>query len=93
MNKLPVPLSFDWNEGNREKNWESHKVHFRECEQVFFDEGVKFFRDEEHSQTEERFLAYGQTQEGRKLVIVFMIRDSRIRVISARDQNRKERKI
>ncbi len=93
MSDLPIPLSFEWDEGNQEKNWKLHKVHFRECEQIFFDEEVKFFQDEKHSQTEDRFLAYGQTEAGRKLIVVFTIRNSKIRVISARDQNRKERKI
>lgn len=91
--KLPKPIGFEWDRGNKEKNWLEHKVKFTECEQVFFDEEVEFFRDPGHSEIEERFLAYGETGEGRKLTVVFTVRKQKIRVISARDQSKKERKI
>ena len=35
----------------------------------------------------------GHTDPGRRLFIVFTVRNNRIRVISARDMSRKERKI
>lgn len=91
--KLPVPISFDWDEGNHEKNWKKHGVDLKECEQVFFDSQIKFFEDPEHSTTENRFLAYGQTEKERKLVLVFTIRRQKIRIISARDQSKKERSV
>jgi hypothetical protein len=49
--------------------------------------------DEKHSQQEARFYALGQTDAGKHLFVVFAIRDDLIRVISARDMNRKERKV
>lgn len=91
--KLPVPLFFDWDEGNLEKNWKTHEVHFQECEQVFSNEPIKVFQDKSHSKIEERFLAYGQTNSKRKLAVVFTVRQEKIRVISARDQNKKERRL
>jgi uncharacterized DUF497 family protein len=39
------------------------------------------------------FIALGQTDAGRSLFVVFTIRDTLIRVISARDMNRKEREV
>ncbi|MGA2229208.1 MAG: BrnT family toxin [Syntrophobacteraceae bacterium] len=49
--------------------------------------------DQEHSHDEPRYYALGQTDKGRKLFVVFTIRDSLIRVISARNMNRAERRI
>ena len=31
-------VGFDWDEGNKQKNWEKHQVDFRECEEVFFNQ-------------------------------------------------------
>lgn len=87
------PLEFDWNEANKDKNWEKHKVDFRECEEVFSNEQLKTFYDIKHSQEENRFIALGITGKGRRLYVVFMIRDRKIRVVSARDMSRKERRL
>lgn len=89
--KMPVPLSFDWNEGNQEKNWKKHKVGYKEAEEIFLNKTLKTFPDPKHSQAEQRYLALGATNQGRKLTIIFLIRNEKIRIISARDQSRKER--
>ncbi|PJC29162.1 hypothetical protein CO053_00820 [Candidatus Shapirobacteria bacterium CG_4_9_14_0_2_um_filter_40_11] len=91
--KLPVPLSFDWNKGNLDKNWLKHKVSLKEAEEIFFNRPLKIFEDEKHSQKEERLLAYGITNRRRQLMIVFTLRGEKIRIISARNQNKKERRI
>ena len=41
---------------------------------------------------EPRYFALGQTDESRRLLVVFTIRELLIRVISARDMNKNERK-
>ena len=84
---------FQWDEGNLLKNWEKHRVSAVECEQVFFNNPLIAVRDEQHSDSESRFYLLGQTDTGRKLFVVFTTRDNLIRVISARDMSRKERKI
>lgn len=89
---LPGIFSFDWNEGNSTKSQLRHQVLPVESEQVFFDDPVYFY-DEKHSQKEDRYFAYGLTDQKRKLCVVFTIRENRIRVISSRNQNKKERKI
>jgi uncharacterized DUF497 family protein len=48
--------------------------------------------DPKHSLAEKRWAAFGKTDSGRLLVVVFTQRGSLIRVISARDMNSKERK-
>jgi uncharacterized protein len=84
---------FEWDEGNLTKNWEKHQVLALECEQIFFNRPLIALRDARHSESELRFYALGQTDSGRRLFIVFTARSEHIRVISARDMSRKERKI
>lgn len=93
MRELAECKGFQWDEGNAEKNWIKHKVSRLECEQPFFNEPFIVARDERHSQAENRYYALGQTNAGRLLFIVFTIRGDWIRVISARDMSRKERRV
>jgi len=83
---------FAWDEANVTKNWERHQVTHIECEEVFFNNPLVIRPDETHSQEEDRFIALGRTELDRKLFIVFTIRAQKLRVISARDMNKKERK-
>ncbi len=83
---------FDWDAGNITKIWEKHQVSATECEQLFFNEPLVAAPDEKHSDREERFYLLGHTDAGRLLFAVFTIRKKLIRIISARDMNRKERK-
>ena len=87
-------IGFDWNEGNRRKNFDSHAVADFEAEEIFLDPRVTIAPDLEHSQQEPRWVAYGTTIEGRALTIVFTLRAERtlIRIVSARDMSRKKRK-
>ncbi len=92
---MPVNFSaqgFDWDEHNVNKNWRKHGVRFTECEDVFFDERLIVLPDIVHSGKEVRHLALGQTREGRLLFIAFTLRADKIRVISARDMTKKEKK-
>lgn len=84
---------FEWDEGNLLKNWNSHRVSASECEQVFFNRPLVTGPDEAHSATEARRYALGVTDAGRCLFVVFTIRGRKIRVISARDMSRQERKV
>ena len=59
----------------------------------FFNRPLIAAPDEVHSSTEPRFYALGQTDASRSLFIAFTIRGRLIRVVSARDMNRRERKV
>ena len=83
---------FQWDEGNKNKNLIKHQVKNWECEQVFFNEPLLILDDPKHSLNEKRWTAFGMTDIGRYLVIIFIKRDKLLRVISARDMNRKERR-
>lgn len=84
---------FEWDSGNDIKNESSHQVSCEEAEQVFFNRPLFLQDDVKHSLKEARYHAFGCTNEGRKLAITFTIRGKKIRVISARDMHRKERKL
>ncbi len=84
---------FQWGAANAGKIWERHQVAPTECEEVFFNHPLVVGEDEEHSAAERRLYALGQTDAARLLFVVFMIRGRLIRVISARDMSRKERKV
>jgi uncharacterized DUF497 family protein len=84
---------FDWDAANTTKIWERHQVTPTESEEVFFNSPMIVGADERHSASEERLYGLGQTDAGRLLFIVFTIRGRLIRVISARDMSRKERKV
>lgn len=84
---------FEWDEGNLEKNRISHKVTAAECEQVFFNLPLVVAEDVTHSQKESRLYALGQTDAGRLLFLIFTMRRKLIRVISARNMSRKERRV
>lgn len=93
MNRLPKPLSFQWDKGNIDKNLKKHKVTNKEAEEAVFDKSFKVFKDLRHSQKEDRFVVLGATNKKRKLYINFTIREQKIRIISVRDQSKKERKL
>lgn len=96
MTEFPEELAactgFEWDAGNIEKNREGHDVSAGECEQVFFQRPLRIAPDPSHSQDEPRYAALGQTASGRPLTIVFTIRGTLVRVISARDMSRRERR-
>jgi hypothetical protein len=83
---------FQWDEGNINKNLVEHQVEDWESEQVFFNEPVLVLDDPKHSLVEKRWAAFGRTDAGRILVVIFTKRGNLLRVISARDMNRKEMK-
>jgi len=93
MKSFPESKSFDWDQGNINKNWDKHRVHHLECEEIFFNEPIVTKVEKRGVCQEERVSALGVTNEGRFLFVVFAIRRGRIRVVSARDANKKERKI
>lgn len=91
MEVLPTPIEFEWDKGNIDKNLIKHGITDGECEEPFLDPGRKIFRDRIHSKNEERFAVIGKTKQERLLIITFTVRRDRIRVISARGVNRKEK--
>jgi len=83
---------FEGDAHNAEKNRQKHHVTYSECEQIFFNRPLLVADDIRHSEEGNRFYALGQTDGMRMLFVVFTLRKDNIRVISARDMSRKEKK-
>ncbi|PIV09096.1 hypothetical protein COS31_02005 [Candidatus Roizmanbacteria bacterium CG02_land_8_20_14_3_00_36_15] len=89
---LPKPVFFEWDKGNFDKNYQKHKVTNKEAEEVFDNEPKFIFEDKKHSETEKRYGIFGRTKNGKLLSIVFIIRNNKIRIITARNMSKKERR-
>lgn len=92
MRTLPDPLEFEWDQGNIEKNYKKHNVTHHEAEEATTGGNVFIFDDEKHSSAEKRYMVWGMTDGNRKLCVIVTIRNERVRIISARDMNAKERR-
>lgn len=91
MKILPEPISFEWDKGNIDKNFLKHKITNREAEEIFDNKKKFIIEDEKHSLTEKRYMIWGETDRHRRLTVFFTVREDKIRIISARDMNKKER--
>ena len=91
-NEFEEFVGFQWDEGNIDKNLIKHNVENWECEQVFFNKSLLVLDDPRHSIGEKRSAAFGKTDAGRLLIVVFTKRGNLLRVISARDMNARERR-
>jgi uncharacterized DUF497 family protein len=83
---------FQWDAGNATKSWESRHVSQAEGEQIFFNKPLLVTDDVKHLQDESRPFALGRTNARRGLFVVFTVQGDLIRVISARDMSRAERR-
>ena len=84
---------FQWDEGNSAKNWRRHQVTQAEAEQILLNRPILVTPDPRHSTREARYFAFGRTDGGRELTVVFRLRRSLLRVISARPMSRRERRL
>jgi uncharacterized DUF497 family protein len=87
------PTKFEWDKGNRNKNLRKHSITDTETEEVLFDNKKRIYKDKLHSDNEERFILLGKTKLNKVLCVVFTLREDRIRIISARPTNAKERRL
>lgn len=95
MINFDLIVGFEWDSGNHRKNELKHSVTSAEAEEVFFNSPLLISMDDKRSVSERRHLALGQSNRVRELTIIFTLRHggTLIRVISARDQQRKERNL
>ncbi|MDB5606554.1 MAG: hypothetical protein JWP25_3454 [Bradyrhizobium sp.] len=86
--------SFDWDDGNSRKSADKHDVSQAEAESVFFNDPLIVVEDAKHSEKEQRLNALGKTAQNRLQHITFTLRQNGtlVRVISARNLHRRERK-
>ena len=87
---VPDVQGFQWDEGNASKNWTRHQVSQTEAEQVFLNRPLVVVAAS--FKKESRQFAFGHTDAGRLLTVVFTVRDTLVRVISVRPMSRRERR-
>jgi uncharacterized DUF497 family protein len=88
-----MALRFSWNSEKARRNVRKHGVSFEEAATVFGDRLSLTVHDEAHSSPEEdRFISVGLSHSGRLLVVVHCQRGRTMRIISARQATRAERK-
>ncbi len=85
-------LGFDWDAANWRKSELKHGVAAAEAEEVLLND-LLCQVDVRHSDYEQRYVALGVTNEGRRLFVVFAVRKNRVPIISARPMSRREREI
>lgn len=90
MKTLPEPVVFDWDTGNVDKNWLKHGVSNQEAEEIFINQPLLIYEDLKHSRQEQRYYVLGRSHQNRLLFISFTLRNRKLRIISARDMNKKE---
>ena len=87
-----MSLEFEWDATKAQGNLKKHGVSFEEASTVFGDDLSMTIHDPEHSDDEDRYVNLGESDQQRLLVVSFTDREDRIRIISARLANRRERK-
>ena len=85
-------LEFEWDDDKAESSARKHQVTFPEAQTVFGDPLALTGYDPDHSDEEDRFITMGTSLEGRLLVVSHTDRENAIRIISAREASRKERR-
>ena len=87
-------IKFEWDSAKASSNKKKHDVSFDEAQTVFYDEFAIQFFDEANSDSEDRFLMLGFSEEARLLIVCHCERepDNVIRIISARKATKNESK-
>jgi uncharacterized DUF497 family protein len=87
-----MSLEFEWDAKKADANRTRHGIDFEEALTVFSDPLARIFDDKEHSEVEPREIIIGHSVNQRLTVACFTVRETRIRIISARKATRLERK-
>ena len=86
-------MRFNWDENKAVSNRSKHGVSFEEAKTVFDDPLYVDFYDPAHSEEEDRYLIVGESNQRRLLIASYTERGNLIRLISAREVTRTERKV
>lgn len=86
---------FDWDPLKARTNQAKHGISFRRATAVFRDPLALTIYDDEHSETEERWVTIGREESGQYLVVIHTFQELsaseiRVRVVSARAADKQE---
>ena len=85
-------ISFEWDQQKAAENLRKHGVSFEEASSAFRDALSHAVPDPDHAPGEGRLVLMGESQASRLLVVSFRETRDIIRLISAREATRAERK-
>ncbi len=93
-----MEIIFEWDQPKARENLPKHKISFDEAKTIFNDPLLLTFRDEEHSDDEERYISIGLSVDNQILLVVHTERELDkdvliIRIISSRRGTASERKV
>jgi uncharacterized DUF497 family protein len=84
-------IEFEWDEAKNQANIVKHGISFAQAQRIF--EGAVWSRiDERMDYGETRFISVGMLEQTAVIVVAYTERTGKVRIISARPANRKERK-
>ncbi|MDL1912710.1 BrnT family toxin [Chloroflexi bacterium CFX6] len=89
---------FQWDDNKARINLAKHKVSFEEGKTIFYDPFILTFRDEFHSEKEDRLISIGMSVNERLLLVVHLEREDTsegvfIRIVSCRKATASERRL
>ena len=85
-------MELEWDEEKNVANVQKHGVSFEEAATVFGDPLSDTYDDPDHSADENRFITIGNSGKGRLLFVAHIDRADRVRIVSARELTRQERR-
>ena len=85
-------MEFEWDPRKAANNLRKHRISFSEAATVFGDSLGTTVRDPDHSLAEDRCITVGMSSRGRLVMVPHTERGEWIRIISARELTRAERK-
>lgn len=91
----PYEQIFEWDQAKTVSNRRKHEVSFEQAATVFSDPLMLSIADDNHSQTEQRWITMGKMSRGKLLVVIHTYQQineqtATIRIISARLATRHE---
>jgi uncharacterized DUF497 family protein len=88
-----MSIEFEWGQNKADSNFLKHGVSFDEAKSVFDDSVYVDFYDPDHSYNEHRYIIIGHSVKNRLLIVAYAERKNKIRLISAREATRREKKV
>jgi uncharacterized DUF497 family protein len=87
-----MPLLFEWDDEKALRNLVKHGISFEEAATAFGDRYSITIKDVDHSDSEERRILIGVTENGQLVIVSHIERGDTIRIISARLATKRERR-
>ena len=83
-------MKFEWDENKNKSNQKKHGINFDEAKEIFNDVNRLNSQDNRKKYGEKRWITIGKILKT-NIIVVYTIRNTTIRIISARMANKKER--